>query len=149
METFERRVDFSDTDAGGVVHFSRFFAFMEAAEDRYLRSLGASLKHGPNGWGWFFVPCANLFMPYRAVVELYTAGRPGAPTPGLFPLWWATWLISNFIANIETRMSLSDDVSTVRSSIYVSMVSSIAALAAAFVARKVVLAVYEALEGDR
>ena len=54
METFERRVDYSDTDAGGVVHFSRFFAFMEAAEDRYLRSLGASLTTDPSGRsiGW-------------------------------------------------------------------------------------------------
>jgi YbgC/YbaW family acyl-CoA thioester hydrolase len=37
-----RKVEFSDTDAGGIVHFSRFFVFMEWAEHEFLRSLGMS-----------------------------------------------------------------------------------------------------------
>ena len=49
-----RRIEFSDTDAGGVVHFSRFFAFMETAEDEFLRSLDASFDMDHEGWpmGW-------------------------------------------------------------------------------------------------
>lgn len=39
-----RRVEFSDTDAGGTVHFSRFFAYLETAEDEFLRTLGASFS---------------------------------------------------------------------------------------------------------
>ena len=38
-----RRVEFSDTDMAGIVHFSRFFVFMEAAEHAFLRSLGTSV----------------------------------------------------------------------------------------------------------
>lgn len=34
-----RRVEFSDTDMARIVHFARFFAFMEAAEHEFLRSL--------------------------------------------------------------------------------------------------------------
>ncbi|HWM89223.1 MAG TPA: thioesterase family protein [Thermoanaerobaculia bacterium] len=37
-----RRVEFADTDMGGIVHFSRFYVFMEWAEHEFLRSLGAN-----------------------------------------------------------------------------------------------------------
>jgi 4-hydroxybenzoyl-CoA thioesterase/acyl-CoA thioester hydrolase len=43
-----RRVEFADTDMGGIVHFSRFFIFMETAEHELLRALGAS-AHGVVG----------------------------------------------------------------------------------------------------
>ena len=39
----QRRVEFSDTDMAGIVHFARFFHFMEAAEHELLRSLGLSV----------------------------------------------------------------------------------------------------------
>ncbi len=38
-----RRVEFSDTDAAGIVHFARFFVFMESAEHEMLRSVGLSV----------------------------------------------------------------------------------------------------------
>src|SRR5215475_10720694 len=38
-----RRVEFGDTDMAGIVHFARFFSFMEAAEQAFLRSLGLSV----------------------------------------------------------------------------------------------------------
>ena len=37
--TTQRRVEFADTDMARIVHFSRFFDFMEAAEHELLRSL--------------------------------------------------------------------------------------------------------------
>lgn len=39
----ERRVEFRDTDAAGIVHFSVFFAYMEEAEHELLRHLGLSV----------------------------------------------------------------------------------------------------------
>ena len=36
----QRRVEFRDTDAAGIVHFSNFFAYMEQAEHAFLRSVG-------------------------------------------------------------------------------------------------------------
>lgn len=36
----QRRVEFRDTDAAGIAHFSVFFPMMEAAEHEMLRSLG-------------------------------------------------------------------------------------------------------------
>lgn len=38
-----RRVEFADTDTGGIVHFSRFFVYMETAEHLFLESLGLSV----------------------------------------------------------------------------------------------------------
>ena len=41
--TATRRVEFSDTDLAGIVHFSRFFIYMESVEHEFLRSLGTSV----------------------------------------------------------------------------------------------------------
>jgi len=49
-----RRVEFSDTDMAGIMHFSNFFRFMETAEHGFFRSLGLSIIHDQNfpGIGW-------------------------------------------------------------------------------------------------
>lgn len=38
-----RRVEFSDTDAAGIMHFAAFFRLMEQAEHELLRSVGLSV----------------------------------------------------------------------------------------------------------
>ncbi len=38
-----RRVEFSDTDMAGIVHYANFFRFMETAEHGFYRSLGFSV----------------------------------------------------------------------------------------------------------
>ena len=56
MKTFttHRKVEFADTDMGGIVHFSRFFVFMETAEHEFLKSLGSSVHFsvGDKQYGW-------------------------------------------------------------------------------------------------
>ena len=49
-----RRVEFADTDVSGLVHFSRFFVFMETAEHELLRSLGTEVhtEHEGHRIGW-------------------------------------------------------------------------------------------------
>ena len=44
-----RRVEFSDTDMAGIMHFSNFFHFMEATEAAFLRSLGFRFSREPRG----------------------------------------------------------------------------------------------------
>ena len=39
----QRRVEFRDTDAAGIAHFSTFFNYMEEVEHEFLRSLGLSV----------------------------------------------------------------------------------------------------------
>lgn len=49
-----RRVEFSETDLAGIVHYSNFFRYMEAAEHAFFRSLGFSIVthqvEPPVGW---------------------------------------------------------------------------------------------------
>lgn len=49
-----RRVEFADTDMAGIMHFARFFCFMEEVEHEFLRSRGLSvmMTHGDRRIGW-------------------------------------------------------------------------------------------------
>jgi acyl-CoA thioester hydrolase len=42
-----RRVEFFETDMAGIVHYSNFFRYMEAAEHEFFRSLGFSVVTRP------------------------------------------------------------------------------------------------------
>lgn len=57
----KRRIEFADTDMAGIVHFARFFIFMETAEHEFLRSLGTSvaakLDHLQLGWPRLAASC--------------------------------------------------------------------------------------------
>ncbi|MGI9178384.1 MAG: acyl-CoA thioesterase [Pirellulales bacterium] len=47
--TTRRRVEFRDTDAAGIVHFSAFFFWMESAEHELLRSAGIGVVERNDG----------------------------------------------------------------------------------------------------
>lgn len=50
----QRRVEFSETDMAGIMHFSNFFRFMETVEHAFYRSLGFSVVE-QDAWprlGW-------------------------------------------------------------------------------------------------
>jgi acyl-CoA thioester hydrolase len=49
-----RRVEFSETDMAGIVHYANFFRYMEAAEHAFFRSLGFSvaMRPGAPAVGW-------------------------------------------------------------------------------------------------
>jgi hypothetical protein len=68
------------------------------------------------GWavGWFFIPFANLVMPYKAVSEIWVKSEPPVregdgfafsprPSTSLVLAWWLTWLASNFISRFVSR----------------------------------------------
>ena len=48
----KRRVQFRDTDAGGIMHFASYFGWMEEAEHEALRSVGLSAMDDNHGIGW-------------------------------------------------------------------------------------------------
>lgn len=56
-----RRVEFSDTDMAGIVHYSNFFRYMEVAEHEFFRSLGFSVVtrqvDPPVGWPRVHAEC--------------------------------------------------------------------------------------------
>ena len=55
--TITRRVEFSETDAAGIVHFANFYRYMEYAEHAFFRSLGHSIVNPALGVGWPRVHC--------------------------------------------------------------------------------------------
>ena len=64
----QRRVEFSETDMAGIVHYSNFFKFMETAEHAFYRSLGHSVvmkdADPPLGWPRVHAEC-DYFHPLR------------------------------------------------------------------------------------
>ena len=64
--TTTKRVEFRDTDAAGIMHFSAYFTYMEEAEHELLRSIGTSvvLNAGQETVSWPRVAAdANYRMP--------------------------------------------------------------------------------------
>ena len=57
----QRRVEFSDTDMAGIMHYANFFRFMETAEHGFYRSLGFSVvmpeTHPRLGWPRVHAEC--------------------------------------------------------------------------------------------
>ena len=64
----QRRVEFSETDMAGIVHYSNFFKYMETAEHAFYRSLGHSVvmkdADQPLGWPRVHAEC-DYFKPLR------------------------------------------------------------------------------------
>jgi YbgC/YbaW family acyl-CoA thioester hydrolase len=64
----QRRVEFSETDMAGIVHYSNFFKYMEGAEHAFYRALGHSvvMQHvdPPLGWPRVHAEC-DYFKPLR------------------------------------------------------------------------------------
>jgi acyl-CoA thioester hydrolase len=63
-----RRVEFSETDMAGIVHFSNFFRMMEAAEHAFFRSMGFSIHQTDDAAtiGW---PRVSVSCDYRAPLK--------------------------------------------------------------------------------
>lgn len=79
-----RRVEFSETDMAGIVHFTNYFKYMEEAEHAFLRSLGASVMHQTDdcviGWPRVAVSC-EYFKPahFEDVLEIRVRIEKKAP----------------------------------------------------------------------
>jgi YbgC/YbaW family acyl-CoA thioester hydrolase len=50
--TYRRRVQYRDTDASGIAHFSAFFVFCEEAEHAMWRSVGLTVEARQSDIGW-------------------------------------------------------------------------------------------------
>lgn len=76
----QRRVEFSETDMAGIVHYANFFRYMEAAEHAFLRSLGFSVvlrrHHPPLGFPRVHAECDYLKpLRFEDVVEIHLLVR--------------------------------------------------------------------------
>jgi Domain of unknown function (DUF4328) len=77
------------------------------------RALGATDLMGSPGLAiaWFFIPIANLFMPYLTLRDTWRASaEPGdwqaARAPLAILLWWICWLVAGITGLIGLRLLL-------------------------------------------
>lgn len=88
-----RRVEFSETDMAGIMHFSNFFRFMETAEHGFFRSLGYSIVtrniEVPVGWPRVHAQCdfkAPLRFEDEVEVQLLVAEKRSKALTYVFKL---------------------------------------------------------------
>jgi acyl-CoA thioester hydrolase len=69
--TYHRRVQYKETDASGIVHFSSFFVYAEEAEHAMWREAGLSIEPPTTGIGWPRVSAGfDFFKPLRFEDEI-------------------------------------------------------------------------------
>src|SRR3982750_3518736 len=73
---YRRRVQFAETDMAGIVHFSRYFRYMEEAEHALWRAAGMSIAPADPQHGWPRVAAAfDYKRPLRFEDELVVLVR--------------------------------------------------------------------------
>ncbi|MFI4897268.1 MAG: DUF4328 domain-containing protein [Phycisphaerales bacterium JB059] len=120
------------------------------------RALGAQGMTVSPGWaaGWFFVPIANLFMPFKGVCEIYKASEPalnpaqpegwkGVPVPALLGAWWALWVISMIVNNASFSFGPDNSIDTYLVASWVSMGAQTVSMFGAFAALGVVRLIHD------
>jgi len=82
------------------------------------------------GWsvGWFFVPLANLVMPYQGVKETWwasheSAGLHGEAETPLLGWWWGLWLATNILSNVSVMFGGATD-NPFEGSIYIDLLGA-------------------------
>ena len=90
------------------------------------------------GWsiGWFFVPFANLVMPFRGVQEVWReshefAGRMEERDSPLLRWWWGLWLATNIVSNFASL--LGRNPSTGQGEAYFNLISAALSVATSLV----------------
>lgn len=96
------------------------------------RALGAGDMMVSPGWavGWYFVPLANLVMPFATMRELWQASaRPRdwqlAPGSPMIPVWWACWLGSSITGNAALLLRLQEDRDALLVADFMALVSTV------------------------
>jgi hypothetical protein len=93
------------------------------------------------GWalGSFFIPFANLIIPYRAVKEVWEKSVPpdeamlsNPEPPAYFGVWWLFWLLAGFAGNASMRLSLDDHASPSTAAIVSIIADALSMIAAVF-----------------
>jgi hypothetical protein len=83
------------------------------------------LDHKPWGAvGWWIVPIANLWMPFKTMRELWKASEPtedpsawaGVLTWPVLGWWWALWILGNLLQSASGFASESEDLDAIRAS---------------------------------
>lgn len=113
-----------------------------------IRALGETRAGISPGWavGWWFIPIANFFMPYKAMREIYQSSDSAASgvdypldtAPPLLGWWWGCWLVNGFASNVYVRMTMRSDPGVVEGGVWVGVTAVIFEIAAAVMVVRIV-----------
>ena len=103
-------------------------------------------SHASCVW-WYFVPFANLLMPFRTMKETWQASHAPSDwfmlrTPAILRIWWGVWLLNSFLGNIVLR--IGDHVQTfeqVTDFLVLIIISQFVSIVLNFVFYKVIMAI--------
>lgn len=125
-----------------------FLAWMADA-CRTARSIDPAAIRDTPTWavGWWFVPIANVYKPYailRSIWRVTIAARAhDAGPPGVFPLWWACFLVRLPLSRLAQAIFKSADSGDLITATQVQMVSEVASIVAALAAIGVIRSIAE------
>jgi len=66
---------------------------------------------------YWFIPFLHLIRPYQVVKAIYWSSEPAADDlpsdwvrriPQIFPVWWLTWILSNMVERIASKIEDSE-----------------------------------------
>jgi hypothetical protein len=108
------------------------------------------LEYTP-GWsvGWFFVPFANLIMPFRAMRELWNRSHgdndsfTGLASSDL-GAWWGCFLAGNILSNISARMDFASSGSLQEAGLFIGFGGTAILVGAAWFLMKIIAAITSA-----
>ncbi len=101
---------------------------------------------------WWFVPAANLFMPWQVMTEIWRAssaaadGEPDWGTrllPGWLSAWWVAWVLRGVLGGAATQFE-GPNANVLTTGTWVLMGATLASLAGAALAIVVVLKITDA-----
>lgn len=90
---------------GGAVTFLRW----EHLAVRQLTALGLFSAATPGAAvGAWFIPFLNLVKPVQTLRSMFGAAGGSADADARLTPWWAMWIVSNVLAQVETRMAMAN-----------------------------------------
>jgi hypothetical protein len=117
------------------------------------RVLGATGHEHSVGWsvGWFFIPIANLIMPYKVAREIHKSSTPkqagdrwkGLANPSFIGWWWGAYILTGMLTRAARRLVVSDDPGTAFFGECLDMASSVTLVCAAVLAVRYITEVCE------
>jgi YbgC/YbaW family acyl-CoA thioester hydrolase len=103
---YHRRVQYRETDASGIAHFSSFFVYAEEAEHAMWRAAGLSVEPGQTEIGWPRVSASfDFFKPLRFEDEIEVRIRLVERTPKTFR-YQSVIMLRGDVAAIGTSTSI-------------------------------------------
>ena len=109
------------------------------------RALGAEDLMGRPGWAvaWFFIPLANLVMPFMTVRDIWKASANPkdwqiGSTPIAIPLWWTCWIISGIAGGIAFQFTLDKEMAASSGAQTLYLLSDLLALPSALLLARII-----------